>query len=289
MNAIGMGVTNGVTDDSSIQPKPTAAVSGGVGSLTGKRVAVTRAVHQSGSFEDLLRERGAVPLAYPCLSIQPVEDFGPLDAALRRAVNGHYSWLVITSVNTVNMLAARLNTLNLSAQALDLQIAAIGAKTARAVESWFSVRPQFVAEDSRSQGLAASLKVNAGTHVLLPQAEIAPTTLVDALSHSGIEVERIAVYRTISGGSGGVDLARLIQWKAVDAITFASPSAVRGFVSRMLDEAGQLPDLSNLVIGVVGPTTRQAALEAGLSVDVMPTVYTLEKLINAMEQYFAFH
>jgi uroporphyrinogen-III synthase len=257
--------------------------------LAGKRVVITRALHQASAFEDLLREHSAVPLTYPCLSIEPVEDLTSLDAALRRAVTGHYDWLIVTSANTVSMLASRLDTLNLDAKALPLQIAAIGPKTAQAVESWFGIKPQVVADDHRSMGLIENLKLSTGTHVLLPQAEIAPSTLTDTLQSCGVDVERIAVYRTVSGGSGGVDLPRLIRWKAVDVLTFASPSAVRGFVTRMLDEAGQLPDFSYLTVGVIGPTTKQAALEAGLPVDVMPAVYTLEQLVIALEQYFASH
>jgi uroporphyrinogen-III synthase len=257
--------------------------------LAGKRVVVTRAAHQAGAFEDLLRNHGAVPLVYPCLSIQPVEDLSLLDAALRKAMSGHYDWLIFTSVNTVSMVAARLMILNPGFMKFNLRIAAVGTKTAQAVESWFGVKAHIVSEDYRSQGLAAGLDLHSGMRVLLPQAEIAPRTLKDTLHDRGAEVDRIAVYKTVSGGGGGVDLASLIRWNAIDVITFASPSAVRGFVTRMLNEAGHLPDFTHLTIGVIGPTTKQAALDVGLPVEVMPNVYTLEELVNALEQYFASH
>jgi uroporphyrinogen-III synthase len=261
----------------------------GLRALAGRRVVVTRGAHQAKAFEELLRNRGAVPLVYPCLSIQPMEDLSLLDAALRRAMTGQYDWLIVTSANTLRMVASRLDTLNLNPQALEFQIAAVGPKTAQAVELWLGIKAQVISDDYQSAGLTAGLNLNPGMRVLLPQAEIAPTTLMDAMKQNGVEVERIDVYKTVPGGSGGVDLARLIQWKAVDVLTFASPSAVRGFVTRMLDEAGQMPKPDHLIVGVIGPTTKQAALDAGLPVDVMPNVYTLENLTNALEQYFATH
>jgi uroporphyrinogen-III synthase len=50
----------------------------------------------------------------------------------------------------------------------------------------------------------------------------------------------------------------------VDAVTFASPSAVAGWVG-MLRAAGLPPNLSaGTVLACIGPTTAEAAREAGL-------------------------
>lgn len=39
--------------------------------LAGRRIVVTRAVHQAGELIDLLRDRGALSLGYPCLTLYP--------------------------------------------------------------------------------------------------------------------------------------------------------------------------------------------------------------------------
>lgn len=261
--------------------------------LWGKRVVITRAAHQAGDFDRLLRRRGAIPLHYPCLSIQPLEDNTLLDTALRQAAAGQFDWLVVTSANTVTILAGRLAVLRLTANALMLQIAAVGAKTAQAVETQLGRKAYILSEEYQAAGLAAGLRPYSGLRVLLPQAEIASAGLTETLQRQGAVVERIAVYQTVTGGHGGVDLPQLLQRRAVDVLTFASPSAVHGFVQRlrieMQTEAVDLPDLTGLTVAVVGPTTRQAALNAGLSVDVMPDVYTLENLISALERTFDTH
>ena len=102
--------------------------------LHGRRIVVTQAAHQAAEFSALLCARGAVPLLYPCIAIAPVEDTAPLDAALRGAAEGAFDWLVLTSANTVHVLAGRLAALEIQASALaSLRVAAIGHATAQAV------------------------------------------------------------------------------------------------------------------------------------------------------------
>ena len=73
--------------------------------LTGRRVLVTRAVHQIGTLSEKLREAGAIPVEVPVLEIQPPVSFADLDVALRRFSN--YDWLILTSANTVRALVDR--------------------------------------------------------------------------------------------------------------------------------------------------------------------------------------
>ena len=50
--------------------------------LAGKRVLVTRALHQAGKLSEGLRALGAEPVEVPVLEIRPPESFEALDAAL---------------------------------------------------------------------------------------------------------------------------------------------------------------------------------------------------------------
>ena len=51
--------------------------------LAGKRVLVTRAVHQAGKLSDGLRALGAEPVEVPVLEIQPPAGYDAIDLALR--------------------------------------------------------------------------------------------------------------------------------------------------------------------------------------------------------------
>ncbi len=64
-----------------------------------------------------------------------------------------------------------------------------------------------------------------------------------------------------------------------DVWTFASPSAVRAFV----ENVPGAPDLAqDKTIACIGPTTAQAAAEAGLTADVVAAEATVEGLIAAL-------
>ena len=80
--------------------------------LTGRRVLVTRALHQAGKLSEGLRALGAEPVEVPVLEIRPPANFEPLDAALLQL--GSYDWLILTSANTVRALAERAAVLGIS-------------------------------------------------------------------------------------------------------------------------------------------------------------------------------
>jgi uroporphyrinogen-III synthase len=70
----------------------------------------------------------------------------------------------------------------------------------------------------------------------------------------------------------------------VDIVTFTSPSTVLNFIA-VLQRYGL--DVSNLpgnpLFACIGPTTRQAAEEAGLSGLVVPNEYTTAGLIETLD------
>ena len=73
--------------------------------LAGRRVLVTRAVHQAGKLSEGLRALGAEPVEVPVLEIRPPESFESLDKVLRQLDD--YHWLILTSANTVRALVER--------------------------------------------------------------------------------------------------------------------------------------------------------------------------------------
>src|SRR6266496_4368894 len=76
--------------------------------LVGVTVLVPRAREQAGAFSVLLRERGAEPLEVPTIAIRPLGSTSELDLAVERLLAGGYEWLVLTSVNGVAALRARV-------------------------------------------------------------------------------------------------------------------------------------------------------------------------------------
>ena len=284
--AMSPGVSPGVSPGMSLGP------------LAGKRVVVTQAVHQAPELGALLVARGAVPLFYPCIAIEPPEDTTELDTALAAAAAGYYDWLVVTSANTVLVLAGRLCALGITPNALaDVRLAAIGVPTAEAVAHHLGRTADLVPDDSKAEGLVSALTAvtQPGQRMLVPQADIARPALVQGLTAGGLNVTSLAAYRT-TAGSGGVPLHKLLTegpGKGVDAITFTSPSTVRNLLARLAQEGGAPLDLSalrHIVLACIGPVTADAVQAAGLppqaAATVVATKQSLEGLVEALSVYY---
>jgi uroporphyrinogen-III synthase len=258
--------------------------------LAGKRIVVTRSVHQADELDDLLRGRGAEPLPYPCIAIAPPAALGPLDAALRAAAAGAFDWLALTSSNTAAALAERWAALGLAPGDLRrVAVAAVGSATARAVERLFGVTPALTPPEFVAEALAAALSARgpANARILLCQADLARPALAEALRTAGWAVTTVVAYRTVIG-SGGIRLAEHLAAGAVDAITFTSPSTVHNLAQRLAAEGGRLADLAGVGIACLGPVTAAAARQAGLPIHALcvPAEHTIPALVDALDAYF---
>jgi uroporphyrinogen-III synthase len=229
-------------------------------SLQGKRIVVTRAANQADSLMNLLKEKGAIPLLYPCISIAPREiEFDSRD----------YDWLIITSSNTAFALKGQIVS--------HLKIAAIGQTTAQSVKSYLGKEAAFISEIQSAEALAKSLPLETGTRVLLPQSAIAKDNLSQRLSERGAVVHSITAYDTLPG-TGGEDIPNLLD--SLDAITFTSGSCVENFTRRIYPKKA-----SHLPAAVIGDNSATAAQVHGYQT-IVPQEFTIEAMVEALEAYF---
>lgn len=264
-----------------ISPKPLLSP------LKGKRVVITRAVTQADELAEMLRERYAEPLLYPCIAVAPPEDTTLLDQSIYDAVQGQFNWLVVTSSNAVNTLADRLQALNLPESALAaIRTAAVGLATAKAAINRLKVNVHSVPEETCASALADALPSLEGKRVWLPQSDIAKPGLAQTLKANGADVVAVSAYRTIVG-SGGVDLPALLKAKMVDAITFTSPSTVRNFLWRLIEEGGSTQELDGVALACIGAVTLASARDCGLCVPMIVSPPSVHNLVHSLEEFFA--
>jgi uroporphyrinogen-III synthase len=121
--------------------------------------------------------------------------------------------------------------------------------------------------------------------VFLPQSDRANPALASALAARGLAVRAVTAYRTVTSG-GGIHLAAMIAAGQIDAVTFASPSAVSGFIERVADEGINIRALDAVTIACIGPSTRRAAEAAGIRVHAVPPQATLEAWVASLEDYY---
>jgi len=250
-------------------------------SLFDKRVVITRPRHQAAALVEQIQERGGQPICIPVIEIAPLEDFTQLDQTLRQVQT--YDWLVLTSVNGVNAVWERFEALGIRPLLEGVQVAAIGPKTAAALEQR-GVTPDFVPNEYIAEAILPGLGDVRGKRIVLLRADIARTALAQAIRAAGGVAEDVSAYRTLPVG---IEPAAWEPIKAgVDIIIFTSSSTVTHFV-RMLGERGfatqRLP--GDPLIACIGPITAATASEHGLGVDIMPQAYTIEGLISALDAF----
>jgi uroporphyrinogen III methyltransferase/synthase len=221
------------------------------GPLAGLRVLVTRPEGEGAdAWVSALADVGAVPLRFPTVEVVAPESWHDLDAALARLAS--YDWLLLTSQTSVAFVIGRLPGHRFP-DGLHVRIAVVGPKTAQSVEQ-HGGRVQLVPEDSRQEGLVDALgELPPGTRVLFPLAKGGRTLLSERLSAQGCHVDVVTAYQVASK-------RELAEPPAFDVATFASPSALRAFVSGVGSAC-----LDGKTVAVIGSTTASEAEKHGLT------------------------
>ena len=115
----------------------------------------------------------------------------------------------------------------------------------------------------------------------MPQSDLADDKGAAILRSRGAEVAAPVAYRTVIG-SGGADLPAMIAKGAIEALTFASPSAVRFFRKRCGAPAAL--DLPALCLGAA---TARAAANAGFRCIIRSPEFGIRALMTAFADYCA--
>jgi uroporphyrinogen III methyltransferase/synthase len=255
--------------------------------LFGWRVLVPRTKEQAGSLSARLRGFGAVPEEVPTISVEPPRNPQQMDKAIRGLVEGRYEWIAFTSVNAVRAVREKFDEYGLDARAFSgLKIAAVGDKTAAAIEAW-GLRADLVPTGEQSaRGLLEDWPpyddvLDPINRVFLPRADIATETLVAGLLDLGWEVDDVTAYRTVRATPPPAPTREAIKSGKFDAVVFTSSSTVRNLVGI----AGK-PHAST-IIAVIGPATAKTAEEHGLRVDVLAPSPSVEVLVDALADFGA--
>jgi len=242
--------------------------------LHGRRVVVTRARAQASGLAATLRDLGADVVELPAIRIEPRLDTPEVRAAA--AAIGEYALVCLTSPNGVRLLFEALAEAGRDARSLAAAtVAAIGPGTARALAKC-GIRADIVPEKFVAEALVEALAGVAleGRRVLVPRAAEARDVLPEHFRQRGAEVDVVALYETVreEPSEAAIEAAQ-----TADYVTFTSSSTV----TNLTDALGQrFPSKARIVS--IGPVTSEAALEAGLRVDVEAERHDIEGLLAAL-------
>ncbi len=204
----------------------------------------------------------------PLLDVEiNVEGVKQLEALLPKC-----DWLVYTSFRGVRA-TARLSSLvaRLHSEG-GLRVAAVGERTAEEVEKVYGFKPDLVPREYRGEVLARELlSWNPGCVVFARSAKGLQEP-IGVLRDARVEVYDVAVYDMVV-------LERMVEAAVAaaplhDYVVFTSPSIVDAFMSRWRG--------GGLRAAAIGPTTARRLREYGVEPIVVPRVYTLRALLEAI-------
>jgi len=246
------------------------------GAAARRRIVLTRTSKGNEQLARRARALGFEPISVESIQLLPPLDWSAIDASL--GALGGFDWLMFTSSRGARMFKERIATLQ-----LDLKwqgrpsVAAVGEGTAEELRS-SDIHVAFVPSEFLTQRLASELPTGTGQakpRVLLLRSDIADPRMVEVLLGRGFEVVEHAIYRTEafrSERSAPPDL------EGVDAILFASPSAVEGFTLLLGGRSSSA--LRRTLAACIGPVTAKSAMEHGFERIITPKTHTFDALLQ---------
>lgn len=259
--------------------------------LRGVGVIVTRAAEDAGRLTELLRHKGARVETWPCIEYADAPDRKLLRDTVRRL--GSFDWIAATSPRAATRLAAAAGGMvdGFGSPAPvglpdKVKLAAGGPMTAAAFAAagWPVHR---VASRPGAQGLVEAFALAGdaeGAKVLFACGSRALPTLADGLSRLGASVESVVAYRTLELIPEPRLMRQAIESDDMRIITFASPSAVSGFLGGAI--AAGVDATTRFSAAAIGPTTAAALAASGWACTVA-TDATLHGLVDAVERALA--
>jgi uroporphyrinogen-III synthase len=252
--------------------------------LLGWRILTTRASKQSGGLAAPLRDLGAEVIEVPTIEIKPPGSYESLDSALRKITE--YDWLILTSVNGVDALFARLKKLRIGARALEhLDIATIGPATKRAIEA-HGLRVAVTPDKYVAESVVESLRGRTeGKRALLARAKVARDVLPNELRKAGVLLDVVEAYETSVPDGAEAKLQKLFgsQERRPDIVTFTSSSTATNFLSLLGN--GRSQALRNVCLASIGPVTSNTLRSAGFPPTIEAREYTVQGLVLAITEY----
>jgi hydroxymethylbilane synthase len=257
--------------------------------LAGRTIVITRSEDRNDSFHRSLEELGARVISVPTIRFEPPPDPRPLDEAL--ADLDRFRWIIFTSATGVHFFFQAVRKRGIPIQVFQAKrFAAVGPATATALAE-VNVQAERISAAGDALSLAQTLAgpgaadpLGPQDPCLLPQADIARQELPALLQKAGVPVTTVTVYHTLTEDPARAwPFLKLLEGdERIDAIAFASPSAMRSFLAMTHPHGEHAIREKPICVFSIGPTTTAAIRERGLQVAREALPHTQEALVAAI-------
>jgi len=284
--------------------------------LKGMTVAVTGS-RRASELAQLVTNMGGIPYVAPTVAIAVQDDLDvQTEALIQRIASREFDYAVFMTGPGVYRLMSTAQRLGLDHEVVNVlnrtHVIARSQKPQKVLEK-YGIRVTLVPSDNTSEGIAAEMATFAlrgkrvailwhgDSHSMLREAlEKRGATIAEAMTYTysleldkrGAEVLAGVGFKSVPPAERRIlELIQDLGKGAIDVITFTSPPSAKNLFR--LAEAHDLDDglrralNETVVVVAVGPPTRRAIEENGVSVDVMPDVYKLGPMMRATVDYLA--
>jgi uroporphyrinogen-III synthase len=230
-------------------------------------------------------DAGGRAVVIPMIEILPPESWSDCDGMLERLDT--FDAAAFASVNAVESFCSRALANGKSLQGrFPSGVLVVGRATAESAKA-FGLPVVALRGASTGRGLGAAAGEGfAGVTVLLPCGNLARTELPDTLRRAGAHVTTVVVYRTAPPPRAVLaNAAERVRRGEFDVVTFASPSAVRNFLSAFAPD--EIPSLRRwCAVAVIGPTTASALHSFGIEPDIVAMDASGSSFVESIIGYF---
>ncbi|MDY6049594.1 MAG: uroporphyrinogen-III synthase [Corynebacterium sp.] len=231
---------------------------------------------------DHLRSLGGTPVvSTPLRTVLPTDrtERDSLERAVREIARGHYSWVVVTSANTVRSLV-EVGLTPTAAQATTW--AAVGSATASALTRELGVTAE-ITPPANNRGAAGLVEMFprylATTHrnrrVFFPHSDLSNDVIPAGLTELGWDVTSVVSYHTVPAPIDP-EILSAITTGDINALLITSGSGIRS----LLDQAGTIPE--STVIACIGTRSVAECEKLGVRVDCVAPVSNGIVLIDTL-------
>ncbi|WP_409251540.1 uroporphyrinogen-III synthase [Bacillus sp. SCS-153A] len=251
--------------------------------LWGREILVTREEKAAKGLADLIRQYGGIPHIVPLIAFRPYID-DKESTYLERLKS--YEWIFFTSKNGVHFFFEKLKKHNLSLEVGNMKFAAVGEKTCKALHNR-GIQVDFVPRLYSGLEMAKEFvqRFPGAGRVLLSKGNLARDTISSYFAERSMPIDEWITYETFFPSDSEEKLIALLQQQRISAVTFTSPSTIRGFM-KVVNDHGLHDAVKSLSVVCVGPVTKEAAYRNGLTVQVVPERYTVEEMIKDLAKHF---
>ena len=245
------------------------------------RILITRGKEQSNRYKAAIEHYGGIPMIVPLLDFKLPTNLSEVEAVIHHISN--YDWLVLTSQNGVRFFFELVEKYGVLVTLP--KIAVIGKKTEmKLIQYGYKadfIPHEFVAENFVDEFLP---QLHTDSRVLFAKGNLARTIIADGIKSVGASCDEVIVYETVLPNESVPKLVHVLQAQEVDVITFTSPSTIHHFM-QIVEQYQLHPLLERIIIACIGPITKKAALQYHLKVDICPSEYTTEAMLQELMTY----